>query len=91
VIETLATSSIRRMAYEFEKLQGILYVFEVVNGSHILIIASPINPTSYYCERDHIQLYYMVWLMQNVSFGTMIFNGLTVAMIRQYCSKIRHW
>jgi hypothetical protein len=49
VIGTLATNSIRRMAYEFEKLQGIFYVFEVVNGSHILIIASPINPTFYYC------------------------------------------
>jgi hypothetical protein len=49
VIGTLTTNSIRRMAYEFEELQGIFYVFEVVNGSHILIIASPINPTFYYC------------------------------------------
>jgi hypothetical protein len=49
VIEKLAMSSIRRMTYEFEELQGIPYVFEVVNGSHILIILPPINPTSYYC------------------------------------------
>ncbi len=29
--------------------------------------------------------------MQNVSFGTLILNGLIVAMIKQYCSKIWHW
>jgi hypothetical protein len=49
VIGALTMNSIRKMAYEFEKLQGILYVFEVVNGSHILIIASPMNSTFYYC------------------------------------------
>jgi hypothetical protein len=52
VIENLATSSIRRMAYEFEELQGIPYVFEVVSGSHTLIIAPPIIPTSYYCRNE---------------------------------------
>jgi hypothetical protein len=51
VIGALKMNSIRRMAYEFEKLQGILYVFEIVNGSHILIIASLINLTSYYCQK----------------------------------------
>ncbi len=48
------------MAYEFEKLHGILYVFEVVNGIHILIIASPINSTFYYCQKGlHLALYYI--------------------------------
>ncbi len=49
MIGALTMNSIRKMAYEFEKLQGILYVFEVVNGRHILIIASPMNSTFYYC------------------------------------------
>jgi hypothetical protein len=48
VIEIL-TSIIRRMAYEFEELQGTPYIFGAVNGNHILIIAPLTNPTSYYC------------------------------------------
>jgi hypothetical protein len=47
MIERLITSSIRRMANEFEELQSIPYVFGVVNGSHISIIAPPIDPTFY--------------------------------------------
>jgi hypothetical protein len=48
VIEKL-TKSIRRMANEFEEFQGTLYIFGVVNGNHILIIAPLINPTLYCC------------------------------------------
>jgi len=51
VIEILITSSIRRMANEFEKLQSIPYVFGVVGGSHISIIAPTIDPTFYYCQK----------------------------------------
>jgi hypothetical protein len=49
MIEKLTSSSIRRMANEFEKLQNIPYVFVVVYGSHVLIIAPPIDQASYYC------------------------------------------
>ncbi len=62
------------MANEFEELQSIPYVFGVVNGSHISIIAPPIDPTFTIVKRGFIQIYNKVWLMQNVSFGTMIFG-----------------
>jgi hypothetical protein len=51
VIERLIISSIRRIANEFEELQSIPYVFGVVDGSQISIIASPIDPTFYYCQK----------------------------------------
>jgi hypothetical protein len=50
VIERLIASSTRRMVNESEELQGIPYVFEAIDGRHILIIAPPIDPTSYYCR-----------------------------------------
>ncbi len=37
------------MANKFEKLQNIPYVFGVVYGSHVSIIAPPIDQASYYC------------------------------------------
>jgi hypothetical protein len=39
MIERLTSSSIRRMVNEFEKLQNIPYVFGVVYGSNVSIIA----------------------------------------------------
>jgi len=59
--EKLTSSSIRRMANEFEKLQNIPYVFGVVYGSHVLIIAPPIDQASYYCRN----VFYLV-LLQGV-------------------------
>jgi hypothetical protein len=49
-IERLIASSKRRMANESEEVQDIPYVFGAINGRHILIIAPPIDPTSYYCQ-----------------------------------------
>jgi hypothetical protein len=51
VIKRLTTSSKRRMANEFEELQGVLYVFEIIDGSHIPIIAPCIDLVSYYCQK----------------------------------------
>ncbi len=51
MIERLIISSIRRIANEFEKLQSIPYVFGVVDGSHISIIAPLIDATFYYCQK----------------------------------------
>ncbi len=43
------TSSMRRMANEFEVVQGVHYFFKVIDGSHIPIIAPCIDLASYYC------------------------------------------
>jgi hypothetical protein len=61
VIERQSASTLRRMAAEFEALKGIPYVIGAVDGSHIHIIAPPIDPTSYYCRKG----YYLV-LLQGV-------------------------
>jgi len=50
VIEILIASNTRRMANESKEVQGICYVFGAIDGRHILIIAPPIDPTSYYCQ-----------------------------------------
>jgi hypothetical protein len=41
MVEGLTTSSIRKMVDEFEELQGMHYVFGVVDGSYISIVAPP--------------------------------------------------
>ncbi len=41
MVEGLTTSSIRKMVDEFEELQGMPYVFGVVDGSYISIVAPP--------------------------------------------------
>jgi hypothetical protein len=41
MIEGSITSSLRKIIDEFEELQGIPYVFGVVDGSHISITAPP--------------------------------------------------
>jgi hypothetical protein len=51
VIRKQTESSLRAMAAEFEKLHGIPYIIGTVDGSHIPIIAPPIDPTSYYCRK----------------------------------------
>jgi hypothetical protein len=51
VIRKQTESSLRAMAAEFEKLHGIPYIISAVDGSHISIIAPPIDPTSYYCRK----------------------------------------
>ena len=53
VIEKQSASTLRRMAAEFEALKGIPYVTGAVDGSHISIIAPPIDPTSYYCRKGY--------------------------------------
>lgn len=51
VIEKLSRNSLCRIAAEFEDLRGLPYVMGAVDGSHIPIIAPPIDPTSYYCRK----------------------------------------
>jgi hypothetical protein len=51
VIRKQTESSLRAIAFEFEKSHGILYIIGAVDGSHIPIIALPIDPTSYYCRK----------------------------------------
>jgi hypothetical protein len=51
MIERLTSSSIRKMTYEFEKLQGVSYVFRVGDGNHISITTPPIDSTSYYYQK----------------------------------------
>jgi hypothetical protein len=53
VIEKQSAATLRRMAAEFEALKGIPYVIGAVDGSHIPIIAPPIDPTSYYCRKGY--------------------------------------
>ncbi len=56
VIERLPTISIRKMTNEFKELQNMPYAFGVVlDGIHIVIIASHINPGFYCCRQG---LYY---------------------------------
>jgi hypothetical protein len=43
---------LNRIAAEFEELRGLPYVIGAVDGSHIPIIAPPIDPTSYYCRKS---------------------------------------
>jgi hypothetical protein len=86
MIERLTSSSIRRMANEFEKLQNIPYVFGVVYGSHIPIIAPSIDQASYYCRN----VFYLV-LLQGVidakcKFWDFFLDGLITTMIG-HCSK----
>jgi len=51
VTEKQSTTTLRRIAAEFEELRGLPYVIGVVDGSHIPIISPPIDPTSYYCRK----------------------------------------
>ncbi len=51
VIKRLITSSTRRMANEFEELHSVPYVFEVIDGSHIPIVAPCIDLVSYFCRK----------------------------------------
>ena len=51
VIEKQFKTTLSRIAAEFEELRGLPYVIGAVDGSHIPIIASPIDPTSYYCRK----------------------------------------
>jgi hypothetical protein len=53
VIEKQTASTLRRIAGEFEELRGIPYVIGAVDGSHIPIIAPPLDPTSYYCRKGY--------------------------------------
>ena len=51
VIEKQSRATLSRIAAEFEELRGLPYVIGAVDGSHIPIIAPPIDPTSYYCRK----------------------------------------
>jgi hypothetical protein len=51
VIEKQYKATLNRIAAEFEELRGLPYVIGAVDGSHIPIIAPPIDPTSYYCRK----------------------------------------
>jgi hypothetical protein len=50
VIDISATT-LKRILAKFEEFRGIPYVIGSVDGSHITIIAPPIDPTSYYCRK----------------------------------------
>ena len=60
VIENPTTRKIIRMVREFEELHKIPYVIRAINGSHIPIIAPPLDPTSYYCQKIFTQPYFKV-------------------------------
>lgn len=47
----LAKDNIKEIAFSFESFHGILYNFGTINGSHIPIIATKIDPRSYYCPK----------------------------------------
>jgi len=49
--EKQSIATLRRIATEFEELRGLPYVIGEVDGSHIPIIAPPLDPTSYYCRK----------------------------------------
>ena len=51
VIEKQSKTTLSRIVAEFEELRGLPYVIGAVDGSHIPIIAPPIDPTSYYCRK----------------------------------------
>ena len=51
VIEKQSKTILSRIAAEFEELRGLFYVIGAIDGSHILIITLPIDPTSYYCRK----------------------------------------
>ena len=51
VIEKQTKTTLNRIAAEFEELRGLPYVIGAVDGSHIPIIAPPLDPTSYYCRK----------------------------------------
>jgi hypothetical protein len=51
VIEKQSKVTLNRIAAEFEELRRLPYVIGAVDGSHIPIIAPPIDPTSYYCRK----------------------------------------
>jgi len=58
------------------------YAFRVVlDGIHIVIIASDMNPSFYCCQQG---LYYKAQLTQYVRFEKMILDGLVVLMIGQF-------
>ena len=47
VIEKQTVTTLRRISAEFEVLRDIPYIIGAVDGSHIPIIAPPLDPTSY--------------------------------------------
>ena len=51
VIEKQSKTTLSRIVVEFEELRRLPYVIGAVDGSHIPIIAPPIDPTSYYCRK----------------------------------------
>jgi hypothetical protein len=51
VIEKQTATTLKRISAKFEELRGIPYVIGAVDGSHIPIIAPPIDPTSYYYRK----------------------------------------
>lgn len=51
VIEKQSAATLKRIATEFEELRGLPYVIGAIDGSHIPIIAPPLDPTSYYCRK----------------------------------------
>jgi hypothetical protein len=56
---------------------------------HILCfgVTSPIDRSLIIVQKGFIQLYYKLWLTQDVSFGTMNLDALITTMIR-HCFKI---
>jgi hypothetical protein len=51
VVEKQTATTLKRISANFEELRGIPYVIGTVDGSHISIIAPPIDPTSCYCRK----------------------------------------
>jgi hypothetical protein len=48
VIDKQSRITLNGITIKFEELRGLSYVIGAVDGSHIPIIAPPVNPTSYY-------------------------------------------
>jgi hypothetical protein len=51
VTPKLTKDNIKKIASSFEIFHGILYNFDAINGSHIPINVTKIDPKSYYCKK----------------------------------------
>ena len=78
VIEKQSKTTLSRIAPKFEELRGLPYVIRVVDGSHIPIIAPPIDPTSYYCRKGFYSTLLQDVVDSKCKFWIMIWMGWTL-------------